>query len=54
MYPNMDDLLKKLAETQKELVAQISESPAEVVSRKSSLTRMANCASARRWSTRMP
>lgn len=41
VYPNMDDLLKKLAETQKELVAQISESPAEVVSRKSSLTRMA-------------
>jgi hypothetical protein len=41
VYPSMGALLKKLAETQKELVAQISESPAEVVSRKSSLTRMA-------------
>jgi hypothetical protein len=41
VYPTMDALLKKLAETQAELVALISEVPADMVSRKTSLVRLA-------------
>lgn len=41
VYPTVDQLLKKLIETQKELVALISEAPAELVGRKSSLLRLA-------------
>lgn len=41
VYPTVDQLLKKLDETQKELVALISEAPAEMVARKSSLLRLA-------------
>ena len=41
VYPTTDALTKKLAETQKELVALISEAPAELVNRKSSLLRLA-------------
>ena len=41
VYPTTDALMKKLAETQKELVALIGEAPAEMVSRKSSLLRLA-------------
>ena len=41
VYPTVDKLLTKLFETQKELVALISEAPAEMVARKSSLLRLA-------------
>lgn len=40
LYPTTGALLNKLQETQKELVALISETPAEVVNRKASLVRM--------------
>ncbi len=41
MYPTMKALLKKLAETQKELVAMVREIPAEVAGRKTSMIRLA-------------
>jgi len=41
VYPTVEELRKKLIEAQKELVALISEAPAELVGRKSSLLRLA-------------
>jgi hypothetical protein len=41
LYPTMDALLKKMGETQKELVAMVREVPAEVSGRKTSLLRLA-------------
>jgi hypothetical protein len=41
MYPTMQELRKKLAEVQKELVMMLGEVPADVVSRKTSLLRLA-------------
>lgn len=41
VYPTTSDLMKKLREAQKELVSMINEVPAEVVSRKASMVRLA-------------
>ena len=41
LYPTVSALMKKLRESQKELVALISDIPADVVNRKASMVRLA-------------